>query len=533
MTTLTAADLHCPPLHATQRTPSRPTLGPSVARVAAMMGRPLKPHQRLIVDVGLEIDTATGLLAYDEIDVIINRQQGKSELSFPVMVHRCNGFDAALSRWIKRELGIDVPVPGPQRVLYTAQRAEDARMKWADIHVKRLEANDSPFRKKVHVRRRLAAEQITWPNGSTWVPGSATKKSAGTGDTLDLGVIDEAWSQKDSSTELAMRPTMLTRPWRQLWVMSMIPGLSRALPGTWPYLHQKRQNGRARVQAGIRRGTAYFEWGMRPGRDPADPATWWETMPGLAAGMVTESAIRSDFESMDLVDFMAEYLSVEPESRVAKWHLISEATWRALEVPAVRGRYLDPIALGVDAAPDQSVASIGMAARDVDGDTFVELLARQPGLNWTVPALVDLADRMGPCAIGIGAHGPAASIIEPLRRALREANVDAPVDTKSSIVKPMQGPEVGAACVQFFMETGQTGEGNEKEPDRRVRHINQDELNAAVAASTKYTWSDEWRFARSGEGGEISALYAVTLARAAGEAVEWLGGSYDLASSLG
>jgi hypothetical protein len=529
---LTAADLHCPPTYATQRTPDRPTLGPSVGRVAAMMGRPLKPHQQLIADVALEIDTTTGLLAYSEVDVIINRQQGKSELTFPIMTHRCTGFDAALARWVKRELGIDVPEPGPQRVLYTAQRAEDARQKWRDIHVKRLEALNSPFRSKVDVRKRLAAEQITWPNGSTWSPGSATKKAGGTGDTLDLGMIDEGWSQQDSSTELAMRPTMLTRDWAQLWVLSMIPGLSRAAPGTWPYLHQKRQNGRARVQAGMRRGVAYFEWSMREGRDPADPATWWETMPGLAAGLVTEQKIRDDFEAMTLVDFMAEYLSVEPSGRSAGWTLVSELTWRNLKVPAVRGRYLDPIALGVDAAPDQSVATIGMAALDVRGDTYVEVVARAPGLNWAVPALVEVAERMGACSIGIAAHGPAAPIIEPLRRALDEAKSrpDAYFDTELVI---MQGPQVAQACVQMFMETGELGDGNEADPDRRVRHPDDADLNAAVAAATKYTWGDEWRFARSGDGGEISALYGVTLARAAGEAVEWLGGSYDIESSLG
>ncbi len=525
MSTLTANDLHCEPLYATRRTPGRPTLGPRVAEIAAMLGKPFLPHQRLIADVGLEIDPETGLLAYSEIDVIINRQQGKSELSFPVMVHRSTSFDRQLGEWIRRELGREVPLDtlGAQRTLYTAQRAEDARMKWSDVHVARLEK--SPFASKIHVRRRLAAEAITWPNGSTWSPASGTKKAAGTGDTIDLGVIDEAWSQKDGSTEVAMRPAMLTRDWSQLWVMSMIPGLSRAPVGSWPYLRQKRQNGRARVQAGINRGVAYFEWGMREGRDPADPATWWESMPALGH-TVTEAKIRDDFEAMDLVDFLAEYLSVEPSVQTANWHVISAATWTSLAVPALKGSYMEPIAFGVESAPDQSVTSIGMAALTPGGDTHVELIERQPGLMWAVPALVDLARRMGPCGIGIAAHGASASIIEPLRRALLDANVD----TELVI---MQGPEVARACVQLYMETGEVGEGNPENPDRRLRHINQRELNSAVAAATKYVYSDEWRFARSSDAGEVSALYGITLARAAGERLEWLGGSYDIGSSLG
>ena len=524
-----AVELHCPPRFGTPRTPSRPTLGGNMARVAEMMGFPMMPHQRLIADVALEIDPDTGLLAYNEVDIIINRQQGKSRLALPAMIHRCTGFDSALSDWVKRELGKDVPAPGPQKVLFTAQRAEDARQRWRDDHVARLEAKGSPFRNIIDVRKRLAAEAIFWPNGSVWSPGSTTGKSAGTGDTLDMGFIDEAWSQKDSGTELGMRPAMLTRPWRQLWVMSMIPGASRAAPGTWPYLRTKRQNGRSRVDAKQNKGVAYFEWSADPNMDPADPATWWSCMPALGR-TVSEKAIREDFEAMDLVDFCAEYLGWEPESRAAQWSVISEATWNSLRVPNVQTRYFEPVAFGVDAQPDLSHATIGMAARDANGDTFVEVIDGAPGLSWTVDALVRLSQVNGPCAIGIAAHGPAAPIIEPLRRALLDANVDAPVSTDKSIVKAMQGPAVSAACRQFYTETGEIGEDVTA---RRIRHIGQDELDRSVAGIAKYTYSDEWRWLRAGEGGDASPLYAVTLARAAGELVEWLGGSYDIADSLG
>jgi hypothetical protein len=500
-----------------------------MARIAEMMGFPMMPHQRLIADVALEIDPDTGLLAYNEVDIIINRQQGKSRLAMPAMIHRCTGFDAALTDWIRRELGKDVPVPGPQRVLYTAQRAEDARQRWIDDHVTRLQAKDSPFRNVVDVRKRLAAETIFWPNGSTWAPGSTTGKSGGTGDTLDMGFIDEAWSRKDSSTELGMRPAMQTRAWRQLWVMSMIPGLSRAVPGSWPYLRTKRQNGRSRVQAGINRGVAYFEWSADPAMDPADPATWWSCMPALGR-TVSEKAISEDFEAFDLIDFCAEYLGWEPEARVAKWSVISEATWGNLRVPNVRGNHLDPIAFGVEAQPDLSSASIGMAALDLHGDTFVELVDRRPGINWVVEALVELSARNGPCAIGIATHSPAAPLITPLRRALLEANVDAPVSTDMSIVKEFQGPAVSRACRQFYTETGEIGEDV---TGRRVRHIGQDELDRSVAGVTKYVYGDEWRWMRAGEGGDASPLYSVTLARAAGEEVEWQGGAYNLADSLG
>jgi len=523
MTTLTAADLRCPPRFATPRTPDRPTLGPGLAKVAAKLGKPFLPHQHLIADVALEIDPDTGYFAYDEAVLIINRQQGKTEFMFPLMTHRCTAINAKLAQWVREELGRPVVDPGPQRVLYTAQTADNAKQKWRDIHVERLK--ESAFAPQIDVRLRTNFEQIKWPNRSTWGPGSTTAKTGGTGDTIDLAVIDEAWAKEDMRTELGLRPAMLTRKWRQLWIASMIPGLSRKMPGTWPYLHTKRQNGRHRVQAGVRSRVAYFEWSADPDMDPADPDTWWSCMPALGH-TVDEAAIRSDFEAMDLIDFCAEYLGWEPDARVAKWGVITEATWRGLRVPNVSGRYLDPIAFGVDAAPDQSVASIGMAALDVNGDTYVELVAREPGLSWTVPALVDVAERMGPCSIGIAAHGPAAPIITPLRRALAEANVDTELVV-------MQGPDVSKACRQFFLETGEVGTTESDRPDRRIRHIDQPELNDSIAGLAKYTFGDEWRWQRAGEGGDASPTYAVTLARAAGEEVEWLGGSYSIGSSLG
>lgn len=524
--------MHCPPRYGTPRTPGRPTLGPRVAQIADQLGKPFLPHQRHIVDVAFEIDPKTGYLAYDEVVFIGPRQvSGKSELIFPVMAHRCTGFGDALAAWVRRELGHEVVRPGAQRVLYTAQTFDNAKQKWRDIHLDRLEK--SVFRSQIHKRLRTNMEAITWPNGSAWSPGATTGKTAGTGDTLDLAVIDESWSRKDFATELGLRPAMLTRPWHQLWSMSMIPGISRAMPGTWPYLHTKRQNGRARVQSGVRRGMAYFEWSADPDADPGSESTWWTCMPTLGY-TANASTVRSDYEAMvgagNLVDFCAEYLGWEPSPRVARWSVVSEQTWMALAVPATRGLYQDPVALGVDAQPDQKMASIGMSARTVMGDTFVELIERKPGLSWTVPALVKLAQEHGPCAVGVAAHGPAASIIEPLRRAFLEANVDCPIVA-------MQGPDVSKACRQFFLETGEVGEVDTDDPsydvNRRIVHISQDELNASVAGAAKYTFSDEWRWQRTSDGGDASPLYSVTLARAAGEEVEWLGGAYNVADSLG
>src|SRR5438552_2819543 len=142
MTTLAAVKrAGCPPRYATPRTQSRPTLGRRVADVAEKLGKPFMPWQRALMDVALELDEHTGLLAYSEVNLVVMRQNGKTESILPLMTHRCMGFTIDLVNWIKVQYGLKVPVPGPQSVLYLAQTADDARKKWRNVHRNRLLAS--------------------------------------------------------------------------------------------------------------------------------------------------------------------------------------------------------------------------------------------------------------------------------------------------------------------------------------------------------------------------------------------------------
>src|SRR5262245_9995567 len=150
MTTLLEPNsrLDCPPRWATRRRPDRQTLGPRVAEVAELLGTPLMPWQRHVVDVALEVDPDTGLLVYREIDLTVPRQSGKTFLLLAVMIHRALGFG-------QRQR---------QRILYTAQTRNDARRKWEDEHVQVLQR--SPLRNRFTVRKSNGAEAIRWRNGS-------------------------------------------------------------------------------------------------------------------------------------------------------------------------------------------------------------------------------------------------------------------------------------------------------------------------------------------------------------------------------
>jgi len=454
---LTATD--CPPLFATPRDPSRPTLGGAVAALAEQLGTPFMPWQRQVADVAMEVDPATGRLAYREIDATLPRQSGKTTLELAVLVHRCR-------TWAR------------SRVLYSAQDRIHARAKWEDDHVAALER--SPFVGEFKVRYQRGDEAIRWHNGSRHgitAPG----EKAGHSDVLDVAVMDEAWGLEDSRLEQGLSPTMITRPQPQLWVVSTA-GTHRSA-----YLRGKVDAGRARVGAGHRSTVAYFEWSAPLGADPADPATWWGCMPALGH-TVTEATIAAEFERLELADFCRAYLNWWPGEIPADWQVIDEADWLALADPF--SAPVDPVAFAADVTPDRSAAAIGVAGVRPDGLGHVEVVDHRPGTGWVVGRLVELAEKWHPCAIVVDDTGPAGSLIAPLEAADLE------------VVKP--STRARAAADSGF---------HDAVVERSLRYVPRPGLDAAVAGAAKRPLGDSWAWARRGLSVDISPLVAVSLAR--------------------
>jgi phage terminase large subunit-like protein len=188
----------CRPLYGTPRNPVRDTLGGAVAAVAEQLGVPFMPWQRQVADVAMEVDPATGRLAYREVVLTTPRQSGKTTLELAVLVHRCRTWPRS-------------------RVLYSAQDRIHARLKWEDDHVAALQR--SPFAGEFQVRYQRGDEAIRWDNGSRHGITAPLEK-AGHSDVLDLAVADEAWGLEDSKLEQGLSPTMITRPQPQFWVVS-------------------------------------------------------------------------------------------------------------------------------------------------------------------------------------------------------------------------------------------------------------------------------------------------------------------------
>jgi hypothetical protein len=443
-----------------------------------MLGQPLMPWQQHVMDVALEVDPSTGLLAYRSYVVIVGRQNGKTTMVRSKLAHRALGFGR------------------PQSSIYTAQTADKAREKWRYDQVEVFQA--SPLNEMIaDVTLRLNNERLTWKNGSWHKPVTPSQKTGGTGDSIDEPVVDEAWAI-DASLESAMRPTMSTREQPQFGIVStgkrQPKGEHSSRFASW--LRGKQREGRARCEAGIDSNIAFFDYSAPRDMDPGDPATWWSCLPALGH-MQQERAIAADFDNgMELGDFCAEYLGWWEDESALQWQVIPQQRWAEVADRDLKPGY--PMAFAIDTNPDRGT-SIGSAGPALAGQRMcVEVVEHRPGTGWVVARAVQLVERWRPCAVVINPASGTNSLIKPLKIALELAKLD------PDVVKTPTLREVSAGFGLFLDAV------TDPRSPQPLRHANQIELDTAAAIGQKRKvgqgmWSWDWTAP-----GDVSPLVAVT-----------------------
>jgi hypothetical protein len=419
------------------------------------------PWQGLIAEVAGEVEPSTGLPAYREVRVTVPRQSGKTTLVLVVEVDRCIAW-------------------GPdQRVIYAAQDRNNSRSKWEEQG--EILAR-TPLRSAYQTRRQTGLERFWFPATSSSINITASGEASGHGQTLDLGVIDEAFAQKDERLVQAFRPAMVTRGSAQLWILSTM-GDEESV-----FLHDRVDDGRARVEAGECSGVAYFEWSARDDDDPDDPATWWGCMPALGY-TVSQSVVQADHDAMPADEFARAYLN---RRTISGAPVIDAGVWAAAR--DTRSQLAGLPCFAIDTTVDRSYSSIGVAGWRPDGRVHVELVDHRPGTDWVVERVADLERRWHPWPILVDPGSPAASFLIDL------ASLGVHTET-------LTARDYAAACEQFYdavvIEPGVTA---------RLAHLDQPRLNMAVGSARKRVLGDAWGWARK-IGGDVSPLVAVSLAR--------------------
>ena len=427
--------------------------------MAAALGRPFMPWQRLVADVAGELDPATGRFAFSTVVVSVPRRAGKTILTLATSLQRVSQI----------ELG---------RAWYTAQTGTDAgvtfRDSWAPI------VSRSVIAPAYKVRLSNGSQSFTDRYSGGMLSIFAPTESAVHGQDVDLATLDEAWAftaAQGEAVESAVAPAMATRPAPQLWIVSA--------GGTADSVYWDRVLTRAEehVAGGGRDGVALFDWGAGPDDDPADPATLAAAHPAVGY------TISADFVmGRRAVDgpgvFERAYLNrwARPSSLVTSG-VVDPAAWSAAVDTAAE--LVGPVVVGFDVAPDRSSAAVAAAAVDDAGRVVVTVVDHRPGVGWLAGAIVDVPAAVAVIGDSLGGAATGAALAVHGR----------PVDLVSA-------SDLARACSVFV----------DAVHDARVVHHAQAPLDDALAGAARRWFGDAWAWSRVRSDVDITPLVAATLA---------------------
>jgi phage terminase large subunit-like protein len=436
--------------------------GDDAIELAHIAGLDLDPWQQHVLRVALG-EKPDGRWSAFEVGLIVPRQNGKGSI-----------LEA-------RELA-GLFLFGERLILHSAHEMKTAVE--AYLRIKYLIESTPELNEQVeHFYQSNEKTAIELKNGSR-LRFMARSSGSGRGFTGDVIILDEAYNLP-FETLAAVLPTMSAKSITgnpQLWYTSSA-GLETS---------DVLATVRARGVKGDK-GLAFFDWSAPDDADPDDREAWAMANPGLGI------RIGEDFVEKERAAFGEDEAGLKMflRERLGVWHdpnrgtVIDPQLWASLALEATEVERPELVAFSVDVPPDRSTASIGIAGARSDGSLHVQLDQESVGYRgtaWVAERVAELVAKWSPCAVVLDASGPAGSLVAPLR----EAGVE---------VVTTSAREMGAACGMFY----------DAATDSRLRHLNDNRLNASLAAARKRPLGDAWAWHRKGVS-DISPLVAVTLA---------------------
>jgi hypothetical protein len=335
---------------------------------------------------------------------------------------------------------------------------------------------------------------LDWSNGSSF-DLVATMEKSGHGDTLDLGIIDEAFAQTDDRLEQALEPAMITRTAAQLWIISTAGENELKSPFLWDQV----QSGRRVCAEGLESRTAYFEWSVGEDEDADDIEVVASRHPavGFTVTVADLEARRQQFEAKgDMSGFRRAYCNMWGAIAALKDPKIPGDKWLATLGPE-RQPTAGQMSLSFGVAPDGEWSSIALSMGSL-ADPYVAVIEHRQGVGWLPGRLVELVERWSPLAVGFNNAGPAAAQSGSVLEAFRAAGVSA------ELLVPVNTQDYKSACGGFFTDVI---EGRLKRPD------GQGPLDVAVADAADRPLGDAWAWDMRNATVPICPLEAVTVAR--------------------
>lgn len=242
------------------------------------------------------------------------------------------------------------------------------------------------------VSRSYGRQELTMPDGSVWIVRAATPQ-AGHGYSIDLCVVDEAWSVSEECVDEGFAPAQIARPNSLLAMFSTAGTTASKLMLKW------REQGLRQIDNG-EPGPLYFaSWEPPPGVDPMTPEAWAYSNPALGRH-ITLGKLREKAKSPNRNAFLRGHVNL---FTIASNAWLEAGLWSALETDAE----LPPGGvLAVDASTDESrfmaVRAVKISDKitcqvefnvDTQAEMWAEIeriMAEQPRLQLAIAASLDI-----------------------------------------------------------------------------------------------------------------------------------------------
>jgi hypothetical protein len=176
--------------------------------------------------------------------------------------------------------------------------------------------------------------------------------------------------------------------------------------------------------------------------------------------------------------------------------VIPQDAWRACADSA--STTVGTVAFGLDVSPERR-GCISVAGRRDDGFEHGEVIDTRNGTRWMVDRCVELKRTHRPSVFALDPAGPIGALIPDFEEAGIE--VDNSDDPKPGSLVLLSGREMAQAC----------GAVLNKALDGHLRHLDQPELNAALAGARKRPLGDAWAWDRKNSA-DIAPLVSYTVA---------------------
>lgn len=455
------------------------TLGPEVADLARLAGFGPDPEQEMLLDAIFALDGYGRSVAF-EVAVVVARQNMKTAL-----------FQMAALGWLF--------ITDQRLIVWSAHEFGTTQEAFRDLDV--LITGCDALRRRVKAIHRGNGDEAIELVDDRRLKFKARTKGGGRGLSGDKVILDEGFALKPEHMG-ALLPTLSARPDPQV-----LYGSSPGLPES-AVLRAIRDRGRAGQDGRL----AYLEWCAPPpaqacrdgdmcthaldavGCGCDDPKLWAMANPALGRRISAEH-VAAERRAMPPAEFGRERMGWWDDPLGGESPIASEQWEHAADPDS---QVTDPVAFGLDVAPDASASSVAVAGRRRDGLEHGELAKHDPGTGWVVGWLKERARRHGPCVLVLDPGGPAGALIPELA----EAGFVTDPGPDQWRLHLMGAREYAQACGALVASIR----------NGKFRHIDQTPLNTAVDAARTRPLADAWAWSRKG-GGDITPLVAVTLAR--------------------